>query len=152
MSFYTLAGTGGTNFHLTISPEAIMTWCSIVYYCDYNLVKSSSWAPTYKEENIQLWQVERASNASALRQPYKKKSGTVNLSIHEHIFHWIQYIGNDPYESNWNKNRFEIYCCVAIINLSGEHRHIPRCSLKSFIKRSHFTFEYFKAFCLLILA
>lgn len=34
----------------------------------------------------------------------KKKNVTLKLSIHEHIFHWIQYISDDPSESNWNKN------------------------------------------------
>lgn len=148
---FTLGGwEGETNFHLTISPENIMICCTTVHYCDYNLVKSSSCDDTCEKKTSNPDR-KNPRIMYLLEEGLKKEKGeALNLSIHEHIFCWIQYIRNDPYESNWNKNRFEIYCCAAIINLSGERRHIPRRSLRSFIRRSHFTFEYFKTFRLLI--
>ena len=138
---------GGFYFHLAISPELVMIWCfSVLQWLQLSWITVLQF--THRGKYLTL--VGRNGGMRLLEGSLKKRNGTLNLSIHENAFHWIQYISNHPYESNWNKNRFEIYCCAAIINLSREHRHIPRRSLKSFIRRSHFTFEYFKAFCLLI--
>lgn len=143
--FRCFGGGGWGCAWLTISPEVIMIWCITAFCRDYSLLKSSS----CKEETTWPWQGEvmHLLKGGLLK---KAKSGALNFSIHEDIFHWISYISNDPYESNRNKNRFEIYCSAAIINTSGEHRHIPWLGPKSFIRRSHFTFECFKGFCLFI--
>lgn len=46
----TLGCWGGTNFHLTIPPEAAVIWCIVVYRCDCDLVKSSSCYSAHKRK------------------------------------------------------------------------------------------------------
>lgn len=77
-----------------------MICCTTVHYCDYNLVKSSSCDDTCEKKTSNPDR-KNPRIMYLLEEGLKKEKGeALNLSIHEHIFCWIQYSRNDPYESN----------------------------------------------------